>query len=63
MLISQFQEPLETPTRPTHPRPLRISRHLFLRAILIVPSPDLDLVLWNAVLKEEDEESQSLSSR
>jgi hypothetical protein len=34
-----------------------ISQHLILRAILLVPTPDLDLGLWHAVVMEEEEET------
>lgn len=34
---------------------LKISEELVLRAILVVPSPDLDLALWNSVVADEEE--------
>lgn len=35
---------------------LKISEELVLRAILVVPSPDLDLALWNSVVADEEED-------
>ncbi|KIM40219.1 hypothetical protein M413DRAFT_446386 [Hebeloma cylindrosporum] len=37
---------------------LKINEELVLRAILVVPSPDLDLALWNNVLADEEEDDR-----
>ena len=36
----------------------KISEELVLRAILVVPSPDLDLALWNSVLADEEDDRE-----
>ncbi|KAF8897065.1 hypothetical protein CPB84DRAFT_1710051 [Gymnopilus junonius] len=46
---------LKVPTIPSHAHPIKVNENLVLRAILILPAPDLDLKLWNAVLIEEEE--------
>ncbi|KAJ3487815.1 hypothetical protein NLJ89_g11678 [Agrocybe chaxingu] len=52
------QDPLTAPPMPTRSPALKMDRRHVLRAILVVPSPDLDLSLWNAVLKEDEEERE-----
>jgi hypothetical protein len=37
---------------------LKISEELVLRAILVVPSPDLDLALWNSVVGDEEDDDR-----
>ncbi|KAF9526591.1 hypothetical protein CPB83DRAFT_794417 [Crepidotus variabilis] len=57
--LESSDAPLEIPsTASPHVLALKISNQLVLRAILVIPSPNLDLGLWKAVLDEE-EESQS----
>lgn len=51
-----LQTPLKLPAVPSHVPSIEINQNLVLRAILLVPSPDLDLDLWNAVLTEEGSE-------
>lgn len=36
----------------------KISEELVLRAILVVPSPDLDLALWNSVVADEEDDDR-----
>lgn len=41
---------------------LKISEELVLRAILVVPSPDLDLALWNSVVADEEDDKAASCS-
>ncbi|PPQ65674.1 hypothetical protein CVT26_000306 [Gymnopilus dilepis] len=55
--------PLTIPAVPSYAPPIEIDQNLVLRAILLVPSPDLDLNLWNAVLMEEENEDRQPLTR
>ena len=37
---------------------VKIKEELVLRAILVVPSPDLDLALWNSVVADEEDDDR-----
>ncbi|CAA7259066.1 unnamed protein product [Cyclocybe aegerita] len=56
--LERTDDPLTAPPMPTRSPALKMDRRHVLRAILVVPSPDLDLSLWNAVLKEDEEEKE-----
>ncbi|KAG7098699.1 hypothetical protein E1B28_000612 [Marasmius oreades] len=50
--LEQCDEGLPVPSMPPHASPPEIDTHLILRAILIIPSSDLSLDVWNSVVEE-----------
>ena len=64
-LRPRVQEGLPVPALPPHAARLEIDAHLVLRAILIAPSSDLSLGMWNSVVEEMERhvsiENESLS--
>ncbi|KAF9565533.1 hypothetical protein CPC08DRAFT_704519 [Agrocybe pediades] len=60
--IDKVQKALKLPPKPSTMSYLHIYPRLVLRAILIVPSPELDLEMWNSVLEEEEREHEDVST-
>ncbi|KAJ8077316.1 hypothetical protein PM082_001746 [Marasmius tenuissimus] len=54
--LEKCNEDLPVPTMPPHATAPEIDTHLILRAILIVPSSDLSLDIWNSVVEEMEAE-------
>jgi len=53
-----FQMPLPILPTPTNIPLFRLDNYVVLRAILVIPASGLDLVMWNAVLEEEEGEKE-----
>ncbi|KAF9474551.1 hypothetical protein BDN70DRAFT_815524 [Pholiota conissans] len=55
--LERTPAPLPMPAAmPANAGRVKLNRKLVLRAILVVPTPDLDLALWNSVLQDEERE-------
>ncbi|KAL0575065.1 hypothetical protein V5O48_006910 [Marasmius crinis-equi] len=54
--LEKCDEDLPVPAMPPHANAPEIDTHLILRAILVVPSSDLSLDVWNSVVEEMEAE-------
>ncbi|KAF8806457.1 hypothetical protein BYT27DRAFT_7140997, partial [Phlegmacium glaucopus] len=61
MVIGQLERSSTPLPMPTNIPSFRLNNHVVLRAILVIPATELDLDMWNAVLKDEESEQDGNS--